>query len=639
MPVVKMQKVAILSHNSHSEDLLEFLQDEGVMEVSPNEETVDIEHPKVSYEKAEVVFAIDFLRPSATKEALKIAKSPGSNDDIRKAALHTDFRAIIDECKKLEDESSEVLSERQKLEAEKERLLPWQKSPLNLNEKETKTSKVTYGTCPPASIDDLRAEIDEKNLKVELVQIEKASNEVFLASVVWKKDTEEFERTSAKHGFTAVDLPEAGGAPVQELGRIDQELKKFEENEMELNRKRTELAKSFPDLVRLGIYLQWIDQKQSVRSEFSATDQTVSLTGWIPSKEFNDLEKKLEQKFPAVALLKTEPREGEEPPMQIKNVDAVAPFEAVTRLYGIPGGGEMDPTRPLMPFFILYFGLCLTDAGYGFILAALMGVLIWKFKLKMQEQKLVWLLFYAGIVTFLVSIPFGGWFGITPDAVPAFLTYTNSNGDLRFVGQIWDLTKDVDFFRNLALTLGSIQILFGIFLAGYWKAIHGKVFEAIASHFTVHLFAIALALKYALGVPFMDYALIAIGLLFIWGQGKGPWFVRPLVGTLGALGFLIGIMSNILSYLRILALGLATGALAFAINQVAVVLKDLLPIFLGIPVFICILLFGHMISLALNGLGSFVHSGRLQFIEFFGQFFQGGGREFTPFKRSLSPIA
>lgn len=634
-----MQKVALLSHNSHQEDLLEFLQDEGVMEVSPNEETVDIEHPKVSYQKAEVLFAIEFLKPGATKDALKAIRKPGSNEEIRRSALHTDFRGIIDDCKKLEDESSEVLSKKQKLEADKEKLTPWEKSPLNLSDMETETSHVIYGTCPSASFDDLKAEIDEKNLKVEVIQIEKTASEICTASVVWKEDAEEFERTAAKHGFTQVDLPKFEGTPSHELSRIENELKALDQEDLKISQKRAELAKSFPDLIRLGIYLQWIDQKQSVRSEFSATDQTVSLTGWIPVKKFEALEKKLEQKFPAVALLKTEPKENEEPPIQIKNIDAIAPFESVTRLYGLPQGSEMDPTRPLMPFFILYFGLCLTDAGYGFVLATLMGLIIWKFKLKMQEQKLIWLLFYAGIVTFLVSIPFGGWFGITPDAMPAFLTYTNSNGDLRFIGQVWDLTKDVDFFRNLALALGSIQILFGIFLAGYWKAIHGKVFEAIASHFTVHLFAGALALKYALAVPFMDYALIAIGLLFIWGQGKGPWFVRPLVGVLGTLGFLIGIMSNVLSYLRILALGLATGALAFAINQVALVLKDLLPIFLGIPVFICILLFGHMISLVLNGLGSFVHSGRLQFIEFFGQFFQGGGREFSPFKRSICSIS
>ena len=139
-------------------------------------------------------------------------------------------------------------------------------------------------------------------------------------------------------------------------------------------------------------------------------------------------------------------------------------------------------------------------------------------------------------------------------------------------------------------------------------------------------------------MPYADYLLIVIGLMFVWGQGSGKWFIRPLIGILGTINFLISLMSNLLSYLRILALGLATGALAFAINQIAAVIADLLPSFLGIPAFVLILLFGHMTSIALNSLGSFVHSGRLQFIEFFGQFFQGGGREFSPFRRSINPV-
>ena len=631
-----MQKVALLAHKSVQEDLLEFLYDAGVLEVTPNEETEDIEHPKVSYEKAEVLFAIDFLRPAADKAALQVLKKPGSDDVIRHAALHTDFRAIIDDCKTLEDRSSEITNERQHLSAEEEKLLPWKGSPVSLEKRETDTTTVRFGVCPESKFESFAAATPAR---VSHLPIQTDGGQTFIVSTVWKKDEDAFDQVAAVHGWTEVDLPKVTGTPAEELTRIAAELAMLDKKEKELNAERTALAAKLPDLVRLMHYLNWIDQKQAVRSEFATTEQTIKLSGWVPKKEYQSLEGQLANAFPAVALMKDTPKEDEEPPIQIKNISAIAPFEAVTRLYGLPQGSEMDPTRPLMPFFILYFGLCLTDAGYGAVIALLLGTVIWKFKLKRQEQKLIWLLFYAGIVTFFVSIPFGGWFGITPDQVPAFLTYVNANGDLRFLGQIWDLTKDVDFFRNLALALGAIQFLFGIFLAGYWKAIHGKVFEAFTNHFAVHFFVAALALKYLLHVPFMNPVLIIIGAFFIWGQGKGPWFVRPLIGALGSVNFLISVMSTILSYLRILALGLATGALAFAINQVALVMKDLLPIFIGIPVFLSILFFGHVVSIALNGLGSFVHSGRLQFIEFFGQFFQGGGREFSPFKRSIQAIS
>ena len=123
--------------------------------------------------------------------------------------------------------------------------------------------------------------------------------------------------------------------------------------------------------------------------------------------------------------------------------------------------------------------------------------------------------------------------------------------------------------------------------------------------------------------------------IFIWGKGYGTkWFLRPLMGAIGLLNFCIGLLSNTLSYLRILALGLVTGAIAMAVNQVAVEVGKLFPIWIAVPVVIGIFVMGHLISIALNTLGSFIHSGRLQFIEFFSQFFEGGGKAFTPFKRS-----
>jgi V/A-type H+-transporting ATPase subunit I len=641
MPVVKMLKVALLAHKSNQEELLEFLQDQGVMEITPNDETEDVDHPKVQYEKAEIQFAIDFLRPSATKEILKAMKQRMSVEEVRRSAMSTDFRGIVDDCKKLEDQMGTVSAEKQALLGEESLLTIWKDLPFKLkhDEHETETTELLFGSTPAASqkvlMDGLKAELP----RTDVLHVGDAIGQSLYAAIIWKADREVFEETVTKHGWTAVTLPEAERTPAQELKQIKQAFRVLEGKETEIARKRAELSRHLPDLARLAQFLHWMDEKQSVRSEFSQTEQTSMLTGWIPAKAFDDLSKKLEKKFKGVALLNAEPKEGEEPPMQIHNINALAPFEAVTRLYGLPSKGEMDPTRPLMLFFILYFGLCLTDAGYGLVLALLMGTAIWKFKIKRQDQKLIWLLFYAGIVTFFVSIPFGGWFGMTPDQLPASLTYTNANGDLRVLGQVWDLNKDVTFFQNLALSLGAIHLLFGIFLAGYWKLIHGKVFDAFATHFSVHFFVIALALKYVMHIPNMDYALIAIGLLFIWGQGSGKWYIRPLLGVLGTMNFLIGLMSNLLSYLRILALGLATGALAFAINQIAAVIGDLLPAFLGIPVFIAILFFGHMTSIALNSLGAFVHSGRLQFIEFFGQFFQGGGREFAPFRRTAHSIA
>ena len=168
---------------------------------------------------------------------------------------------------------------------------------------------------------------------------------------------------------------------------------------------------------------------------------------------------------------------------------------------------------------------------------------------------------------------------------------------------------------------------------------HGKKVEAFWMDFTAHILLgsilfLAFAPAELKGIAiYILYGSIAI---MIWGKGYGTvWYARPLSGLLGMGNFLIGMISNGLSYLRILALGLVTGAIAAAINQVAVEMGNLFPIWLSIPVIVVIFLVGHMVSIALNTLGSFIHSGRLQFIEFFSQFFEGGGRGFSPFKRTL----
>jgi len=634
-----MQKVAVLSHKSFQEDLLEFLQDEGVMEISPNEETEDIDHPVVQYEEAEVKFAIDFLLPSASKEALKAVKNPGTEEEIRQSAMAIDFREIILSCKALEDTASDLLAEKQHLQTEKEKLTPWKELPLRLHERETEETVLLFGTCPADSAPAFQEQIAKELPQSEVLTVPEISGNVHIAILILKKDRGAFEQAAARFSWTEVQLPSVERTPLQELRRIEQAFRVLDGKETELTHKKTDLAKHLPNLVRLAHFLNWMDEKQSVRSEFAQTEQTVKLSGWIPAKKFEGVQKDLQKKFPAVALLIEEPKDDEEPPMQIWNSDVLAPFEAVTRLYGLPAEGEMDPTRPLLPFFIVYFGLCLTDAGYGIVLTLIMLTAILKFKLTRQGAKLVWLLFYGGIATFIAGVPFGGWFGLLPEQAPSALTYINEAGNLRFLGQLWMPTKDVDFFRNLTIILGITQILFGITLSGYWKAIHGKVKEAILEDFAVHFLLLALLAKYVLGLPYADLALVATLALFIWGRGAGKWWIRPLTGVLGSISFTIGLLSNTLSYLRILALGLATGALAFAINQIAIVMYDLMPIFLGIPIFIMIVLFGHLMSIALNCLGAFVHSGRLQFIEFFGQFFQGGGREFNPFRRSIRSIA
>lgn len=642
MAIVKMQKVGIIAHNSLREDLISMLHDEGVLEIRAAGEGVKIDHSEVIYKEAELLFAINTLKDFADKQTLSACGKKTSLENIVQAAKHTDVNQIVSELHALEKQDTDATRELQELADFKELITPWKKlTALSETSESTKTVQV-FGMLP------LTAEHKLSDSMKQLMQrsiIEKiGETQTGLGSysvIIWKDDLKAWNELSTSLGWTNVTLSSLNGTlPSSAFEEATMKEKSLRESLLVNNKKRQKLAVELPNLLKVKLFMQWLDQKQEVREAMGATEATVTLLGWMPAKEMESLEIKLEKLSSAIVLMKIKPDEGEETPVLLRNRKVFAPFESVTGLYGLPLSNEMDPTAALSPFFILYFALCLTDAGYGAIIALIFGITLLVTKKSIDEAKLLWLLFFGGIMTFLVSIPFGGWFGLTPEQVPAMLTKSTAEG-LMFKGQIWNLNQQsgIDFLQNLSLALGVTHIFFGMFLAGQHKWIHGKKAEAFWVDFTAHILLGSILFYAFAPAELKDIALyILYGSIavMVWGKGYGAaWYLRPISGLLGSVNFVIGMISNGLSYLRILALGLVTGAIAAAINQVAVELGNLFPVWIGVPVIIIIFLVGHMVSIALNTLGSFIHSGRLQFIEFFSQFFEGGGRGFSPFKRTL----
>lgn len=407
-------------------------------------------------------------------------------------------------------------------------------------------------------------------------------------------------------------------------------------------RAKRRLAESLPNLSRAMTYLRWLDEKQAVRETMRETEETVTVFGWIAKSHLPELERKLRQLSKATAVLKVKADDDEIAPVELSNPTFLKPFESVTALYGLPQASEVDPTPLLAPFFILFFGLCLTDAGYGAVLAIAMALMIWIKKITINEGKLWWLLLFSGIFTVAVSIPFGGWFGLDPNTVPEWMTKPNPEGGRLFIGQIWNLgaTSGINFFQNLALGLGILHLSVGIFMAGYMKWVGGDKMGAFWVDWSVLVLFSAVGAYFFVSPeqqPTALYAIYATVALVIWGKGHGSsLLLRPVMGLLGLVNLAMSMLSNTLSYLRLLALGLVTGALALAVNLVAQQIGALFPIYVAIPVMIVIYTVGHIGNIALNVLGAFIHSGRLQFVEFFGNFFEGGGRPFKAFSRTVT---
>ncbi len=580
-----MQKVAIITMSSFKEELLELLHNEGILDVADLQESTKIDHSEVRFHEAELEFTIHALTPFAPKEVLAASKKPTTPEEVERIVLHTDMRGIIDTVHALEKTYQQ---------AKKEMTHVQNSSPETTGGGAGAEAAYVTGSAPKR-----RQHLGGAGM----------------ASAV-QNTAEEEEKKHVR---------------IQELNKTIEECEKEKER----------LSQELPALMLARQFLKWLDQKQSVRESLHETSQTVTLFGWVPKKQLSTLESTLASLSPATALLKIKPDPDEEAPVMMGNSAALLPFESVTELYGLPRASEIDPTPILAPFFIIFFGLCLTDAGYGLVLALVMGAYLWKTKKTMKEAKIWWLLMIGGIVTFFISIPFGGWFGLLPHEAPSFMTETRADGLLWFKGQIWNLgeTKGINFFQNLSLGLGLIHLSLGIFLGGYSKWRLGERVAAFWYDWTALILFTTVGIYFLVpesSQPMALYAIYFAAALTIWGKGYGNrWFLRPLFGLLGLVNLAMSMLSNTLSYLRLLALGLVTGALALAVNLVASQISEILPTLLGIPVKITILLLGHLMNIALNTLGAFIHSGRLQFVEFFGQFFEGGGKPFSPFQKSF----
>jgi V/A-type H+/Na+-transporting ATPase subunit I len=293
----------------------------------------------------------------------------------------------------------------------------------------------------------------------------------------------------------------------------------------------------------------------------------------------------------------------------------------------MPGSQEVDPTPFFAPFFALFFGLCLTDAGYGLIMIAILAFVTVKMR---GDKKLLWLLTIGSALTVVAGALTGGWFG---DGIQQFLPGLSG---LREAVMWFDPLEDPMMFFILALALGYFQIIFGITI-GFVHALRQRRYTMAVFNYLTWLVMLNAILLYGFSRagPLPDwigsvmgwFILIAAAAIFFMSHREGGWGGRLGMGayTLFSTIFFLG---DVLSYLRLMALGMATAGLGMAVNVMTQVTLDI-P-YVGWLIAPLVFVGGHAFNLVINALGAFVHTLRLQYVEFFPKFLQGGGREFRP---------
>ncbi|MGB4337631.1 MAG: V-type ATPase 116kDa subunit family protein [Bacillota bacterium] len=427
-------------------------------------------------------------------------------------------------------------------------------------------------------------------------------------------------------GLDRVSLDQFRGLPAHILEDLKAQLKTVETRRAEMEADVDALARLRPTIYALYDYFVNEKAKLDIVHSFGGTKRTFAVEGWVQATHMERLRGTLQALADDIVVLDRPPLDDEVPPVELTNSRLLEPFEVVTKTMGLPQPGTLDPSPYLGPFFLVFFGLAMTDAVYGIFIAA---VALWlKRKTRQPNSKFLNLVFMAGLTTVAVGALLGGWLGDLPARLFGIRTAI-----------LFDPMESPMSFLILSFALGIVQILFGICLKAYQNIRTGQWLAAIYDQVFWLTFIIGLGLALgggALGpggaavAAVAKYVAIAsaIGLVATQGRHHRNPLMRLGSGVL-SLYNITGYMSDVISYARLFGLGFTSTVLAFVLNDL--MLKPAgIPI-IGPVIAVIGLAFSHLFNILINIIGAYVHSCRLQFIEFFGKFFESGGRRFVPF--------
>lgn len=631
-----MQKTRAVVHQSDVPAFLDVLQQSGSMEFVPvekNEGPVASTHENLLASR--VSSAVSFLGQYTKKTSLMDLLRNGSRTDMTEKQVrdltqnHTQVTAAVSRTEQLQQEHKAAAESIRAHDAHISMLQEWQSVPNRLQDMRTESTESFLVQAP---------QTEKRNMDVVLQPLADSEASVAVYGPQKALVTVSMGDADAVLGVisdlkcTVVAQPEGVESPAVELTAAQESRAALKTELSLLEEQITALAaEEFSALQICNEVYSWEQEQQVASAEAGATEQTKVFSGWIMSDELSAVQAELGRRDVAAVFESIEPKEGEEPPVEIKNSALVQPFEAVTRLYGMPGHTDLDPTVFLAGFFFLFFGLSLTDVGYGATLAVIAGGLLLFAKLADGVRSMLKLLLLIGISTVLVGMLFGGYFGIAPEYLPEWMRAI----------QLFDPIGNPLPVFYLALGLGVFQVMVGMILKIYSDSRNGKLSDGIWEQGPwLFLFGVGIAyvadmagiLSVSTDVT-LKSAYLGLGLLVLGALRQSTGVLSAVMNVFGSLYASVGFLSDILSYSRLLALGLATTALAFAVNLIAGIVYESNP-YVG-PLFaFFILVIGHVFTLAVNTLGAFIHSARLQFVEFFGKFVAGSGRSFAPLRRS-----
>ena len=653
---VPMSRITIYGCKKDRKAVLEFLQRQQCVDISegdPANAELGFSNMNTSDFQSEFLRertvgekAIDILERYAPSEKGLLSSFEG-----RKTLSAEEYYKYVDDIPEMmniadriieaADEIAEKRGQIVRRMTELDELSPWMGLDVPLSETGTKDCSCLIGTFPDALTEEKLLELyfaagDAPPIYAEIVNVLPQQTCAFILCA--KKHASECENRLREIGYSSMKNSNRG-IPSERAAEIHRETGALENEIAALEKEIASFKGALSSLKFMVDYYAMRAEKYNVLSMLSQGNRVFVITGYIPTKAAPSLTAALEHKYNAA--VETEDA-GDDAPVMLKNKHLTEPVEGIVKTFAMPTKGEIDPTGIMAFFYYVLFGMMLSDAAYGLIMTLGCFFALKKFKnMEADMRKTLRMFMYCGISTMFWGVMFGSYFG---DVVPT-VSRTFFGNEVTIPPLWFEPVNNPMKMLMFSFLIGIVHLFTGLGVKLY-QCIKAKDWASAFGDCIFWYMLIGGGILYLFRVDmFLSMASIDTKLPPVWGT------VAAIIAGIGALGILLftapknkpakrlakgayslyGVtswLSDILSYSRLLALGLATGVIATVFNKMGSMFGGGI---VGAIIFIIVFAVGHTLNLGINALGAYVHTNRLQFVEFFGKFFEGGGREFAPF--------
>ena len=632
MAILKMKKLRICGVSEEQTQLIRQLQLLGSVEIGAPCALTDTQGVQVFCAgdgksadallrtSARLTSALETLKHYETKKGGLFAARPEKtigelfSDEAYAAALDT-AQAVLD----AQDARSRLAAEKSRLTAVRESFVPWQQLPLPLETLGTQHTRILLGTVPAQTdLEALRARVFEAADEVQLEQISADQQSLYLLVFVHKCAAEAVGAALREAGFALTTFDGVQGTAAENIRRTDEAIAACEQQDAEKLAELTALAEQKPALqLAFDRCTQEISKAQAA-DRLVHSEKTFCLGGWVPCEDVGKLEALLSGFCCAWELTDPAPEEYLDVPVKLKNNKLTWPLNMVTEMYSLPAYDGVDPNPLMAPFFILFYGIMMADMGYGLLMILASIIITKKSRPKGTSGQMFGLMFSCGISTFLMGALTVGFFG---DFLPQLVGIIDPDTTFKALPSLFTPLDDTITILIGAMALGFVQIVTGMAISFVEKIKKGQIMDAIWEELTWWVVFAGIACM-ALGVTnivlYVGLAMVVVGSGW---SAKGFGKVTAIFGSV--YNHVTGYFGDILSYSRLMTLMLAGSVIASVFNTLGAIPGN-------VVFFLLVSVAGNGLNFALNLLSCYVHDLRLQCLEYFGKFYQDGGKPFEP---------